>query len=107
MGLPRQGRLWVGGPGAGEATPESGSPGSQGQPEAERDSTAIVLGPAPGTSHHLCSLEPRAGVPSDACWTGSMAQQAREALENQLQAPALEAQQPSHLSLHSCGHATG
>ena len=35
-----------------------------------------------------------------------MAQRAQAALEDQLQAPALEAQQQSHLSLLSCGRAT-
>lgn len=56
-------------------------------------STAIVLGPEAGTSHRFCSVEPRAGVPSDACWTESMAQRAQAALEDRLQVPALKAQQ--------------
>lgn len=92
------------GPGAGE-----GPHGVWGLTVSRRQSgtsTAIVLGPEPGTSHRFCSLEPRAGVPSDACWTESMVQRAQAALEDQLQAPALEAQQRSHLSLRSCGCAT-
>ena len=95
---------WVGGPGAGE-----GPHRVRGLTVSRRQSgtsTAIVLGLEPGTSHRFCSLEPRSGVPSDAFWTESVVQRAQAALEDQLQVPALEAQQRSHLSLCSCGRAT-
>lgn len=81
----------VGGPGAGE-----GPHRVRGLTVSRRQSgtsTAIVLGPEAGTSHRFCSVDPRAGVPSDACWTESMAQRAQAALEDRLQVPALKAQQ--------------
>ena len=61
-GVPSQtGRAAGGGPGAGEGP--HGVPGLRVSRRQSGASTAIVLGPEPGTSHHLCSLEPRAGVP--------------------------------------------